>query len=94
MASDQPVFARITVRVQPRASADGVLGFLSDGTLRLRVTAPPVDGAANEAVRKLLAKSLGVARSAVHVTHGKTARRKLVRVSGLSEIEVRKRLGA
>jgi uncharacterized protein YggU (UPF0235/DUF167 family) len=54
-----------------------VLGFLEDGTLRMSVTAPPVDGAANIAVR---------------VTHGKTARRKIVQVTGLSEAEVRERL--
>ena len=83
---------RITVRVQPRASADGVLGYLADGTLRLRVTAPPVGGAANEAVCKLLAKSLGVRRSSVRVTHGQTARRKVIQVAGLSGAEVRKRL--
>ena len=82
----------ITVRVQPRASADGVLGYLADGTLRLRVTAPPVDGAANEAVCKLLAKALGVRRSSVRVTHGKKARMKVVEVTGFSAAEVRKRL--
>ena len=83
---------RITIRVQPRASSDGVLGFLEDGTLRMRVTAPPVDGAANIAVCKVLSKALGLRRAAVRVTHGKTARRKIVQVTGLSEAEVRERL--
>ena len=83
---------RITVRVQPRASANSVLGFTADGTLRLRVTAPPVDGAANEAVCSLLAKTLGVPRSGVHVTHGKTGRRKVIQVDGLSHAEVIGRL--
>ena len=83
---------QLTVRVQPRASSDGVLGFLEDGTLRMRVTAPPVDGAANVAVCKVLSKVLGVKRAAVKVAHGKTARRKIVRVGGLSEAEVRERL--
>ncbi|MDP6822993.1 MAG: DUF167 domain-containing protein [Dehalococcoidia bacterium] len=86
--------ARITVRVQPRASSDGVLGFLEDGTLRMRVTAPPVDGAANTAVCKVLSKALGIPRSAVRVTHGKTARRKMVQVTGLSEAEVRELLAS
>ncbi|MBT3941660.1 MAG: DUF167 domain-containing protein [Chloroflexi bacterium] len=83
---------RLTIRVQPRASSDGVLGFLEDGTLRMRVTAPPVDGAANTAVCKVLSKALGIRRGAVRVTHGKTARRKIVQVDGLSGGEVRERL--
>ena len=86
--------SRITVRVQPRASADSVLGFMADGTLRLRVTAPPVDGAANEAVCRLLAKALGVPRSGVRVTQGKTGRRKVIQVAGLSHDEVVDRLVA
>ncbi len=90
---DQPLpVARITVRVQPRASSDGVIGFLEDGTLRMRVTAPPVDGAANTAVCRVLSKALGVPRSAVRVTHGKTARRKIVQVNGMSEADLRARL--
>lgn len=83
---------RITVRVQPRASTDAVIGFMSDGVLRLRVTAPPVDGAANDAVCRLLSKALGVPRSGVRVTHGKTGRRKTVLIAGLSEADVRARL--
>lgn len=83
---------RLTIRVQPRASSDGVLGFLEDGTLRMRVTAPPVDGAANVAVCKVLSKALGIRRAAVKVTHGKTALRKIVQITGLSEAEVRERL--
>ena len=83
---------RITIRVQPRASSDDVLGFLEDGTLRMRVTAPPVDGAANAAVCKVLSKALGVKRAAVRVTHGKTVRKKILQVTGLSEAEVRERL--
>ena len=85
-------FTRLTIRVQPRASSDGVLGFLEDGTLRMRVTAPPVDGAANVAVCKVLSKALGVRRAAVRVTHGKTVRRKIVQVTGLAEADVRERL--
>ena len=68
--------------------------FLEDGTLRMRVTAPPVDGAANVAVCKVLSKALGIWRDAVKVTHGKTARRKIVQMTGLTEAEVRERLSA
>ena len=83
--------ATLRVRVQPRASRDAIVGWHADA-LRLAVTAPPVDGAANEAVRRLLARALGVAPSAVHVVHGERGRDKVVRVDGLSGAELRSRL--
>jgi uncharacterized protein YggU (UPF0235/DUF167 family) len=57
---------------------DGV----TDGVLRVRVAAPPVDGAANDALVKLLASELGVARSTVRLVSGTTARTKLIEVDG------------
>lgn len=71
------------VAVSPRASRDAV-GGVHDGALRVRVTAPPVDGAANDAVRALLAKRLGVARGAVAIVAGAGSRRKTVRVAGVA----------
>jgi len=56
--------ATISVRIQPRASKNG-LSRMSDGSLKISLTAPPVDGAANEALIKFLAETLGVARSQV-----------------------------
>ena len=82
----------LRVRVQPRASREAIVGWREDA-LRLAVTAPPVDGAANEAVRRLLAGALGVAPSAVHVVRGERGRDKVVRVDGLSGAEMRSRLG-
>ena len=84
--------ARLTVRLVPRASREEVVGFEGD-TLRVRVTAPPVDGRANEALTHLLARRLGLARSAVQVVAGHGARQKLVEVEGLTLDEVRRRLG-
>ena len=81
----------LRVRVQPRASRDAIVGWHADA-LRLAVTAPPVDGAANEAVRRLLARALGVALSAVRVVHGERGRDKVVRVDGLTGAELRSRL--
>lgn len=72
---------RFAVRVQPRASRAAIEGLHGDA-LRVRVTAPPVDGAANEAVVALLAEALGVPRSAVRVVAGASGRRKVVEVSG------------
>lgn len=69
----------VDVVVQPRASRAGVAG-LHDGALRLRVTAPPVDGAANAAVVKLLGELLGVPKSRVTIVAGQASRRKRVRI--------------
>lgn len=83
--------ARLTIRLSPRASRDEVVG-MREGMLVVRVTAPPVDGAANEALVRLLAKLLDVARSDVTVVSGKTARTKVVEVAGLDEAEVWRRV--
>ena len=82
---------RLTVEVRPRASRDEIVGWLGS-RLRVRVTAPPADGAANEAVRALLAKRLGCARSRVEIVRGHTARTKIVRVVGLAPAEAATRL--
>jgi len=68
-----------TIRVTPRASANAVSGE-RDGVLLVRVTAPPVEGKANNAVVALLAKALGTPRSAVQVVQGASARTKRVSV--------------
>ena len=79
------------MRVQPRASREAIVGWREDA-LRLAVTAPPVDGEANEAVRRLLARALGVAPSAVSVIRGERSRDKVVRVEGLTGAALRSRL--
>jgi uncharacterized protein (TIGR00251 family) len=68
-----------TVRVMPRASASG-LGGERAGALVVRVTAPPVDGRANDAVLALLAEAMGVPRGAVRVESGATGRTKVVSI--------------
>ena len=86
--------ARSAVRLVPRASRDEVAGFEgeADDVLRVRVTAPPVEGRANAALTRLLAKRLGVARGDVRVVAVQAARQKLVAVDGLGLDEVRRRL--
>ena len=71
---------RLTVRVTPRSSADRIDGFGADGVLRLRVTAAPADGQANDAVIKLLANALGVPPRDVALVAGATARNKVFEV--------------
>ena len=83
----------MSVRVQPRASQDEIVGW-HDATLRLRVTAPPVAGAANTAVTRLLAKALGVPSSSISVVRGLQGRTKIVEVRGLAQSEIQSRLAA
>jgi hypothetical protein len=70
----------LAVKVTPRAPKDEITGTLADGTVKLRVTAPPEQGKANEAVCRLLAAAYGVSRSAVTIVSGATASRKRVRI--------------
>ncbi len=76
------------MRLRPGASADELLG-IDDGVLIARVTAPPVDGRANRALCKLIAKRVGVAPSRVRVLRGEKARQKLVGIEGVEEAKAR-----
>jgi len=74
---------RFAVHVQPRAKKPGIDGTHGDA-LRVRVQAPPVDGAANDAVVAVIAGALGVPARTVHIASGHTARQKLVDVDSIS----------
>jgi len=73
---------RLPVRVQPRASRDEVVGQEADGALKVRVCAPPVEGAANERLVALIARRLRLPRSNVVVMRGAGSRNKVVEVRG------------
>lgn len=81
----------MAVRVTPRASRDAIEGVDDAGALRVRVTAAPADGAANAAVTRLVAKAVGLPRSAVSVASGATSRHKQLCLEGTSVAEVRAR---
>jgi len=83
---------RIAVRVQPRARRDEIAGE-REGALVVRVTAPPVENKANDAVRKLLARRLGIAPSRVSVVRGASARNKLVEIDDIDAEAARRVLG-
>lgn len=70
---------RLSVRVQPRASRDEIVG-VRDGVLRVRLRAPPVDGAANDALVAFIAQELGVPRRRVRIVSGFGSRRKILEV--------------
>ena len=81
------------VRVLPRSRRDEVVGLHGDA-LKVRLTAPPVRGKANRALREFLAERLGVSPSAVEILTGHTSRQKRVRVKGVSADAVRALLSA
>jgi uncharacterized protein (TIGR00251 family) len=83
--------ATLNVRLYPRAKRNEI-GGERDGVLRVSVAAPPVDGKANAALCKLIAKRAGVGRAAVTIARGERARDKVVRVDGMTEAELRGRL--
>ncbi|MFN2245265.1 MAG: DUF167 domain-containing protein [Anaerolineae bacterium] len=80
-----------SVRVVPRASRNKIEG-IKDGAVRIRLTAPPVEGAANEALIGFLSSVLRVPKQDIELVSGQTARNKVVSVSGLSAEEIEARL--
>ncbi len=79
------------VRVVPRSSRSQIAG-VEGGALKIKLTAPPVDGAANAALIEFVAEWLGVRRSAVSIVSGDKARNKLVRVNGVTRAQVLERM--
>lgn len=85
--------ATFSVKVHPRAKKDAVTGIIGDA-LKVALTAPPVEGKANESCIRLLAEFLRVPRSSVTIAAGETSRNKVVRVQGLTAAQVEERLQA
>jgi hypothetical protein len=86
------VETQIAVRLRPRAHKDELIG-MRDGVLQARVSAPPVDGKANRALCRLIAKRVGVAPSKVSVVRGEKSRDKLIRLEGVESDALREALG-
>ncbi len=74
------------VRVVPRASKSEIVGDL-DGALKIRIASPPVDGAANAELIKVLSKKLNVAKNAVEIVGGQTSKQKQIRISGINHAD-------
>lgn len=86
-------YCLIRIRVTPKASRNEVVGIV-EGCLRIRIQAPPVEGAANEKAREFLAELLGLSRRDVELEKGQTNRVKVFRIAGLGEAEIRNRISA
>lgn len=83
----------LPVSVQPRASRSAVAGLYGDA-LKLQLTAPPVEGAANDACLRLLAELLGLNRTSLSIVKGTRSRQKLIRIANASIQQLRERLEA
>lgn len=81
---------RFAVRLVPRGGVDRIDGIV-DGALRVRVAAPPVGGAANEALLRLVADALDLPRSRLQLAAGASSRRKVIQVDGLDPAVLRSR---
>jgi len=87
---ESPAGVTFAVKVHPRAKKNAITGELGDA-LKVSLTAPPIDGRANEACIEFFARLLEVPRSSVTIASGQTSRQKVIRVTGLSAEEIRKR---
>ncbi|MDI6791278.1 MAG: DUF167 domain-containing protein [bacterium] len=87
-----PEGVRFKIKVIPKSSVNKIIGP-EEGMLKVKVTPPPADGAANEAVIKLLAKSLGISKSSVVIVSGHRSRIKEIQIRGISEGELEEKLG-
>ena len=89
--SDGVEGGRLALKVQPRARRNE-MGPAAGNELKIKVTAPPVDSAANDAVIKLLAKQLGCSKSSIRLVRGQTSRSKVVEIRGMAARDILKRL--
>ena len=84
----------ITVRVSPRSGKNQITGILEDGTVKIRLTASPVDGKANKTLIEFLSKVLVCDRKDIEIVAGETGRDKLITIMNIDSNEVNKRIAA
>ena len=83
---------KLQVRIHPHAARNEVMGMI-DNVFHIKISAPPIKGKANQELVAFLSQVLGVNRSRISILKGETSKNKLVAISGLSEEEVREKLG-
>jgi len=81
----------INVRAVPRASKNEIQG-IHDGALKIRLTTPPVDGKANQALIRFLSKELHISKSKIQLKQGETSRHKTLQISGLTKEQLLERI--
>lgn len=82
----------ITVRVTPRASKNEISEVMQDGTIKIKLTSPPVEGKANRALIEFLSELLAIPQSKIEIVSGSTGRKKLIVIEGLDAEAVQKRI--
>jgi uncharacterized protein (TIGR00251 family) len=75
---------QFSAAIQPRASKNEISGVMN-GALKIRLTSPPVEGAANRTCIKFLSKSLGISASRIDIVGGLTSKNKIIRIEGMTE---------
>lgn len=89
---DGKLGAAVSVRITPRMPKNEISEILDDGTIKIRLTAPPVDGKANQALIEFLAKILQISASSIEIIAGQTGRNKLITIMNMDSDEVHKRI--
>ncbi len=89
---DGKLGAAMAVRITPRMAKNEISEILDDGTVKIRLTAPPVDGKANQALIEFLAKTLNVPPSSIEIIAGQTSRDKLISIMSLNSDQVQQRI--
>ncbi|MBC8206931.1 MAG: YggU family protein [Kiritimatiellales bacterium] len=82
----------VRIKAVPRAAKNEIQG-VHDGALKIRLTTPPVDGKANQALIKFLSKTLNISKAQIELAQGETSRHKTVRISGLTKQQLIERIG-
>ena len=82
----------LKVYLQPKSSKNEIIGSYRDG-IKVKITAPPIEGKANESLIRFLAKELGVSPSSIEITRGQHSREKTLKVSGNVDQELMKKIG-
>ena len=77
----------IEVKVEPRSSPKGFVGVMENNVLKVKLTSPPVEGAANEQLIEIIAEELKVKRAQVKVIRGHSSKRKVVEISGVERVQ-------
>lgn len=91
---DEEIYSTISVKVTPRAKKNGIQEVLDDGTVKVRLKAPPVDGKANKSLIKLLADLFAINTSQIEIISGRNRRDKLVRITGIAPEDVQPLINA
>ncbi len=84
--------AAITVRITPRTSKNEIFAILDDGTVKIRLTAPPIDGRANEALIKFLSEVLELPSYQIEIVGGQTGHDKLISIIGMTSESVQQKI--